>query len=93
MARSTIALPVMVARNADGSPIVVWANYACHCTTVGSRNQVGGDWAGHANEEIEKRLPFGHRADDDRFAGPISGRSLAVIWPWPNSTGRRWVGK
>ncbi|MCH2183164.1 MAG: neutral/alkaline non-lysosomal ceramidase N-terminal domain-containing protein [Mariniblastus sp.] len=51
------SLPVMVARNAEGAPIVVWTNYACHCTTVGSRNRVSGDWAGHANAALERRYP------------------------------------
>ena len=26
----------------------VWATYACHCTTVGGRNRISGDWAGPA---------------------------------------------
>lgn len=34
----------------------IWANYACHCTTVGSRNHVGGDWAGYANQRIEEKF-------------------------------------
>ncbi|MDA7878263.1 neutral/alkaline non-lysosomal ceramidase N-terminal domain-containing protein [bacterium] len=48
------SLPVLAGRDPDGKVRFVWANYACHCTTVGSRNAVGGDWAGYANEWIEK---------------------------------------
>jgi len=50
------SLPVLVARDLKGNARAVWANYACHCTTVGSRNHVGGDWAGYANEMIEKEF-------------------------------------
>ena len=51
------SVPVMTARNRQGSIFAIWVNYACHCTTVGSRNYVSGDWAGCANEEIEKGFP------------------------------------
>ena len=50
------SLPVLAARDKQGIPRVVWANYACHCTTVGARNHVGGDWAGKANESMEKEF-------------------------------------
>ena len=48
------SLPVLVARDLKGEARVVWSNYACHCTTVGGRNHISGDWAGYANEMIEK---------------------------------------
>ena len=51
------SLPVLVARDTKGRVRALWANYACHCTTVGSRNRVGGDWAGYANEAIEEDFP------------------------------------
>ena len=51
------SLPVLAGRDRSGKVRFVWANYACHCTTVGSRNTVGGDWAGYANAEIESRFP------------------------------------
>ena len=51
------SLPVLAARDATGKVRAVWANYACHCTTVGSRNLVGGDWAGFANASMEKQYP------------------------------------
>lgn len=51
------SLPVLAARDAHGTVRAVWANYACHCTTVGSRNRVGGDWAGFANESMEREFP------------------------------------
>ena len=50
------SVPVMVARDRDGKPIAIWTNYACHCTTVGGRNSISGDWAGFCNEQIEKRF-------------------------------------
>ena len=51
------SLPVLAARDARGTVRAVWANYACHCTTVGGRNFVGGDWAGYANTWMEKNFP------------------------------------
>ena len=51
------SLPVLAGRNDRGELRFIWANYACHCTTVGSRNSVGGDWAGYANMEIEEAFP------------------------------------
>lgn len=51
------SLPVLAGRNEQGELRFVWANYACHCTTVGSRNAVGGDWAGYASMEMETRFP------------------------------------
>ena len=51
------SLPVLAARDEAGEVKVLWANYACHCTTVGGRNHVGGDWAGYANEAMEAAFP------------------------------------
>ncbi|MBA61462.1 MAG: hypothetical protein CMJ76_03765 [Planctomycetaceae bacterium] len=51
------SMPVMVARSNEGTPIAIWSNYACHCTSEGSRNHISGDWAGNANLEIERRFP------------------------------------
>ncbi len=50
-------LPLMAARDASGAIRAIWANYACHCTTAGSRNFIGGDWAGFANRSIEQHFP------------------------------------
>ena len=50
------SLPVMVARR-DGQVVAVWTNYACHCTTAGTLNHIGGDWAGFAATEIERSIP------------------------------------
>ena len=48
------SLPLLVAKDAEGKIIAIWTNYACHCTTLADRNYVGGDWAGFANDEIER---------------------------------------
>ncbi|MBI1311426.1 c-type cytochrome [bacterium] len=51
-------LPVLAAHDTDGKLIAVLATYACHCTTeTGSFNQISGDWAGFAAEEIESDFP------------------------------------
>ena len=51
------SLPVLAAKDRDGKVRILWANYACHCTTVGGRNHVSGDWAGYANESMEEAFP------------------------------------
>ncbi len=71
------SLPVMVAKATDGAPLAVWVGYACHCTTVGSRNFVGGDWAGAANDALERE-----------FAGAIAITTIgcgADIGPVPDA--------
>lgn len=52
------SLPVMRITDADGVLQAVWASYACHCTTLaGSDNHICGDWAGFAQEAIQKAHP------------------------------------
>ena len=75
------ALPVLAARDAKGNVRAVWANYACHCTTVGGRNRISGDWAGFANTWIEKEfgravslMTIGCGAD----VGPQPSGNLAI---------------
>ena len=50
------ALPVLRVASADGKIIAVLTGYACHCTTV-SFNRIHGDWAGCAQEQIERAFP------------------------------------
>ncbi len=52
------ALPVLKAEDATGKLLALVANYACHCTTIGGDfNHVCGDWAGYAQEAIEREAP------------------------------------
>lgn len=50
------SVPVLAARDAGGTVRAIWANYACHCTTLGSRNAINGDWAGYASAAIEQEF-------------------------------------
>jgi hypothetical protein len=51
-------LPLLQVTDADGQTIVVVTSYACHCTTLGPENpSVCGDWAGYAQEAIEREFP------------------------------------
>ena len=50
------ALPVLRVTAADGKIIAVLTGYACHCTTTGF-NRIHGDWAGCAQEQIERAFP------------------------------------
>jgi len=51
------ALPVLCVKSADGKKLIAThASYACHCTTLGN-NEIHGDWAGLAHEELELRFP------------------------------------
>lgn len=52
------ALPILVAKDLDGSTRAVVANYACHCTTLGHQiNRHHGDWAGFAQQALEEEHP------------------------------------
>ncbi len=52
------SLPCLQVADADGTLRAVWASYACHCTTLaGTDNHICGDWAGYAQEEIQKAHP------------------------------------
>ena len=57
------ALPVLVVRDlkaagGDQKLRAVLINYACHCTTLGGAfNKIHGDWAGCAQEQIEREHP------------------------------------
>jgi hypothetical protein len=50
------ALPVLRVISADGKVVAVLTGYACHCTTTGF-NRIHGDWAGCAQERLEKAFP------------------------------------
>ncbi|HEY6169502.1 MAG TPA: neutral/alkaline non-lysosomal ceramidase N-terminal domain-containing protein [Verrucomicrobiae bacterium] len=50
------SLPVLRATGADGKVRALLTSYACHCTTISS-NKVHGDWAGCAQEFLEKEFP------------------------------------
>ena len=49
-------LPVLIARTAKGDIRAVYTSYACHCVTL-SHNKVSGDWAGYAQEWLQKNNP------------------------------------
>jgi len=50
------ALPVMFVHSLKGELRAVFANYACHATTL-SFNQIHGDWPGTAMEAVERDHP------------------------------------
>jgi hypothetical protein len=51
-------LPVLFVTDPDGRLRGIFASYACHCTTLGGDfNQVCGDWAGYAQEYLEREHP------------------------------------
>ena len=51
-------MPVLKVTSANGEVRAVLVNYACHCTTLSHEpNQICGDWAGYAQEDLEKEHP------------------------------------
>jgi hypothetical protein len=76
-------LPMLVATDKSGRLRAVFVSYACHCTTLGGDfNQVCGDWAGYAQEYLERDHPdalalvaLGCGADADPF--PRTGLEFA----------------
>ncbi|MFN7141377.1 MAG: PVC-type heme-binding CxxCH protein, partial [Limisphaerales bacterium] len=52
------SLPFLKVIGQDGKTRAVVANYACHCTTMAHEpNQISGDWAGFAQEYLERDNP------------------------------------
>jgi putative membrane-bound dehydrogenase-like protein len=52
------ALPVLRVTDPDGTLRALVVNYACHCTTLDPKeNRISGDWAGYAQETIERDHP------------------------------------
>jgi putative membrane-bound dehydrogenase-like protein len=49
-------LPMMVISSPQGDIRAIYTSYACHCVTL-SDNQISGDWAGYAQESIERLFP------------------------------------
>jgi hypothetical protein len=48
-------LPALFVTGSDGKLRAIFLSYACHCTTLGGEfNQVCGDWAGYAAEDLER---------------------------------------
>jgi len=51
-------LPALFVSDSNGSLRAIFASYACHCTTLGGDfNQICGDWAGYAAEDLERDHP------------------------------------
>jgi putative membrane-bound dehydrogenase-like protein len=49
-------LPMLVVKDLKGKVRAVYVSYACHCVTL-SNNKISGDWAGYAQETIERLQP------------------------------------
>jgi putative membrane-bound dehydrogenase-like protein len=49
-------LPMLVVRSPAGEVRAIYVTYACHCVTL-SDNKISGDWAGYAQEAIERNHP------------------------------------
>ncbi|MEZ6115749.1 MAG: hypothetical protein R3C28_04145 [Pirellulaceae bacterium] len=47
---------MLLVQNAEGQPVAIYTSYACHCVTL-SHNLIGGDWAGFAQEGIQRKFP------------------------------------
>jgi len=51
-------LPILALTDEKGNVRAILASYACHCTTLGGdTNQICGDWAGYAQEYLERDHP------------------------------------
>ncbi len=50
-------VPVLRIEREDGTLRGIVFGYACHCTTPGATYEVSGDWAGYAQENLERSYP------------------------------------
>ncbi len=49
-------LPTLFVLSPQGDVRAVYVTYACHCVTL-SHNKISGDWAGYAQEWLERKFP------------------------------------
>jgi len=73
-------LPILVVKDEQKKVRAIYVSYACHCVTL-SDNQISGDWAGYAQEAIERRFPdaialvsIGAGSDSNPDSGVTGGR-------------------
>ncbi len=73
-------MPMLVVRDLAGKIRAIYVNYACHCVTL-SFNKISGDWAGFAQEQIERDYPgaialvsVGCGADSNPSSGVTGGK-------------------
>lgn len=77
-------LPVLTVTDRQGKLRALFTSYACHCTTLGGDfNQVCGDWAGYAQEILERDHPgavvlVGIGCGADANPHPRTGLNLAL---------------
>lgn len=77
-------VPVLSVRDSRGGLVAIVAGYACHAT-VFMDYQIGGDWPGCAQEQIEAAHPgavalFVQGCGGDSFAFPRKSAELAAIY-------------
>ncbi len=68
-------LPMLIVRDLKNQVRLIYVSYACHCVTL-SEPRIGGDWAGYAQIQIEKRFPGAIAMTSVGCAGdqnPLSG--------------------
>ncbi len=76
-------LPILIARDKTGRPFAFYTTYACHCVTL-SFNQYSGDWAGYAQELIEREFPRATAlvsigcGSDANPSGGVTGDNIAA---------------
>ena len=77
-------LPVLIARTANGGIRAIYTSYACHCVTL-SHNKISGDWAGYAQEWLQKNHPgtvalvsIGCGADQNPDTGVTGDKTAAA---------------
>ncbi|MCC6509531.1 MAG: neutral/alkaline non-lysosomal ceramidase N-terminal domain-containing protein, partial [Pirellulaceae bacterium] len=74
-------LPMLVVRDLQSQVRAIYVSYACHCVTL-SEPRIGGDWAGFAQVQIEKRYPkaialtsVGCAGDQNPSTGVVNDRA------------------
>jgi hypothetical protein len=74
-------LPMLAVKDTDGKLRAIYVSYACHCVTL-SDNRISGDWAGFAQEMIERQHPgcvalvsIGCGADQNPSSGVVGDRA------------------
>ncbi len=92
LANSETDVPVLVARDAGGKPLVVLFGYGCHPVSAGSQTQIDPDYPGVACATIENATgAFAHfvtgPAGDQNPIGDQNPNSVPFNWGYMNQVG------
>jgi len=86
------AVQVVRIDKADGKPLAVMVDYACHGTSLGGRNsKISGEWMGRMQEFVEKQFPGVGAIYLQGAAGDINPRVVGGLDGYQDNIETTWA--